>query len=275
MSSARTQFSALFARELRTVVRTRVYLLVALAIWGLVVALVDGGGGGESGYLPAVVDLLLPLELLVPAVAVAVGYRSVVADLERGELAVLESYDVPPWVYVAAIYAGRALALTVVIAGGLVISAILIALSASPDTGIYATHTGVDSPVLFGRFIVLTVIYGLAMLGVVILVSVLARSTRVALALAGGAMVVVVAGGDALVILGLSEEWLAADSLFGALATVPNSAYRGLVFETVVGVASGVDSGYAAARWSALGLVGWLVGSLVLAGGLLGRRQRS
>lgn len=264
----------MLARELRTVVRTRVYLLVALGIWGLVVALVAGGGGGESGYLPAVVDLLLPLELLVPALAVAVGYRSVVADLERGELAVLESYDVPAWVYVTAIYTGRAIALTVILAGGLLISGVLIAISAGPDTGIYATHTGVDSPVLFGRFIVLTVLYGLAMLGVVLLVSVLARSTRAALALAGGAMVLVVAGGDALIVLGLAEERLAADSLFGALATVPNSAYRGLVFETVVGVASGVDSGYAAARWSALGLAGWLVGSLLLAVGLLSRRRR-
>ena len=87
MSSAGTQFRALFVRELRTVVRTRVYLLVALGVWALVVALVATGGGGQSGYLPAVVDLLLPLELLVPAIAIAVGYRSVVADLERGELA--------------------------------------------------------------------------------------------------------------------------------------------------------------------------------------------
>ena len=274
MSSARTQFRALFVRELRTVVRTRVYLLVALGVWALVVGLVATGGGGESGYLPAVVDLLLPLELLVPAVAIAVGYRSVVADLERGELAVLDSYDVPAWVYVAAIYAGRAIALAAMLVGGLVVAGVLIALSASPDTGIYATHTGVDSPVLFGRFIVLTVLYGLTILGLVVLISVVARSTRTALALAAGGVVLVVAGGDALIILGLSEEWLAADSLFGALATVPNSAYRGLVFETVVGVASGVDSGYAAARWSAVGLLGWLVGSLAVAVGLLGRRQR-
>ena len=273
MSSARTQFRALLVRELRTVVRTRVYLLVALGLWALVVALVATGGGGESGYLPAVVDLLLPLELLVPAVAIAVGYRSVVADLERGELAVLDSYDVPAWVYVSAIYAGRAIALASMLVGGLVIAGVLIAVSASPDTGIYATHTGVDSPVLFGRFIVLTVIYGLAMLGLVVLGSVVARSTRTALALAAGGVVLVVAGGDALLILGLSEEWLASESVFGALATVPNSAYRGLVFETVVGIASGVDSGYAAARWSLLGLLGWLVGSLTLAVGLLGRRQ--
>ncbi len=273
MSSARTQFRALLVRELRTVVRTRVYLLVALGLWALVVALVATGGGGESGYLPAVVDLLLPLELLVPAVAIAVGYRSVVADLERGELAVLDSYDVPAWVYVAAIYVGRAIALSTMLVGGLVIAGVLIAVSASPDTGIYATHTGVDSPVLFGRFIVLTVGYGLAMLGLVVLGSVVARSTRTALALAAGGVVLVVAGGDALLILGLSEEWLASESVFGALATVPNSAYRGLVFETVVGVASGVDSGYAAARWSLLGLLGWLVGSLTLAVGLLGRRQ--
>lgn len=273
MSPAGTQFRALLARELRTVARTRVYLLVALGVWGLIVGLVATGGGAESGYLPAVVDLLLPLELLVPAVAVAIGYRSVVADLERGELAVFESYDVSPRVYVAAIYTGRAVALSVIITGGLLATAVMIALAASPDTGIYATHTGVDSPVLFARFTVLTVLFGLTMLGVVVLGSVLARSTRTALALAAGGVVLVVAGGDGLVLLGLADGWLASESLLGALATVPNSAYRGLVFETVVGVASDADSGYAAARWSVVGLVGWLVGSLAVAIGLLRRRQ--
>ncbi len=273
MNSSRTQFWALLIRELRTIVRTRVYLLVALGVWGLLLVLVAGGGGGQSGYLPAVVDLLLPLELLVPAVAIAVGYRSVVADLERGELAVLDSYDVPAWAYVSAIYVGRAVALSAMLIGGLLSTAILIAFFSGPDTGIYAIHSGVDSPVLFGRFIVLTVLFGLTILAVVMFASVLARSTQVALASAAGAVLLVVGGGDALVLVGLTDDWLTTESLFGALATVPNSAYRGLVFETVIGVAAGVDSGYAAARWSALGLLGWLVGSLILTTGLLRYRQ--
>lgn len=273
MSSPQRQFSVLVARELRTVVRTRVYGLLAVGFAGLVFALTASGGGGQTGYLPAVVDLLLPLELLVPVVAIAVGYRSVVADFDRGELAVLETYNVPAWVYVSGIYVGRAAVLAVLLGGGLLISGVVIALTAGPDTGIYATHTGVDSPVLFGRFIVLTVLFGLSMLAVVVLVSVVAQSRQAALALAVGGVLLVGGGADALVVVGLTDGWLTDSTLLSALAAAPNSAYRGLVFETVIGVAAAGDTGYAAPLWSLVGLVGWLVGSLLAAIALLARRQ--
>ncbi|MFO7834840.1 MAG: ABC transporter permease, partial [Halohasta sp.] len=184
MTGAVAQFNALVARELRTVVRTRVYALLAVGLAGLVVAFVAGGGGGQTGYLPAVVDLLLPLELVVPLAAVAVGYRSVVDDLERGELAVLETYNVPAWVYVTAIYVGRAALLSAVLAGSLLLSGVVIAVAAGPDTTVYATHAGVDSPILWGRFLVLTVLFGLAMEALVVLLSVAARSVRAAVVLA-------------------------------------------------------------------------------------------
>lgn len=273
MSSPARQFRVLVGRELRTVARTRVYGLLAVGFAGFVFALTAGGGGGQTGYLPAVVDLLLPLELLVPVIAIAVGYRSVVADLERGERAVLETYNLPGWVYLSAIYVGRAAVLAVLLVGGLGISGVVIALTAAPDTGIYATHTGVDSPILFGRFIVLTVLFGLSMLAVVVLVSVVAQSKQAALALAVGGVLLVGAGGDALVVLGLTDGWLTDSTLVSALAAAPNSAYRGLVFETVIGVAAAGDTGYASPLWSLVGLVGWLVASLLAAIALLARRQ--
>lgn len=274
MRSAATQFRALVGRELRSVVRTPSYVLLGVGIALVVFWLAVGGGGSATGYVPAVVDLLLPLELVVPLAAVAVGYRSVVSDLERGELDVLESYGVPAWVYVSAVYVGRAAVLSAILAGSLAVVGVVIATTAQPDFGFYATHMGVDSPVLFGRFVVATVLFGLAMLAVVVFVSVLARSTRTALAVAVGALLLIGGGGDALVILGLTDGWLADRQLLSALAVVPNSAYRGLVFETVIGVTSAVDTGYAAPLWNAAGLVAWLAGSLLAATGLLAYRRR-
>ncbi|WP_253738768.1 ABC transporter permease [Halohasta salina] len=273
MTGALAQFKALVGRELRTVARTRVYALLAVGLAGLVVALVAGGGGGQTGYLPAVVDLLLPLELVVPLAAVAVGYRSVVDDLERGELAVLETYDVSPWVYVLAVYVGRAALLAAVLTASLLVSGLVIALASAPDTTVYATHSGVDSPILWGRFLVLTVLFGLVMEALVVLLSVAARSVRAAVVLATGGVLLAAAGGDALIVVGLADGWLAESNLLSALAATPNSAYRGVVFETVIGVAAAGESGYAAPLPSVLGLFGWLVGSLAAATLLLSRRH--
>lgn len=273
MTGALAQFTALVGRELRTVARTRIYALLAIGFAGLLLALTAGGGGAQTGYLLAVVDLLLPLELLVPLAAVAIGYRSVVDDLERGELAVLETYNVPAWVYVAAIYVGRAALLSAVLAGSLLVSGLVIAFAAAPDTTVYATHSGVDSPILWGRFLVLTVLFGLVMEALVVLLSVVARSVRAAIVLATGGVLLAAAGGDALIVLGLADGWLAESDLLAALAVAPNSAYRGLVFETVIGVASATESGSAAPLWSLLGLVGWLVGSLAAATLLVSRRH--
>ena len=70
-------------RELRTVVRTRTFLLLGFALTAVLLGAAWVGGGLGAGYVATTVDLLTPLELLVPIVAVAFGYRAVLADERR------------------------------------------------------------------------------------------------------------------------------------------------------------------------------------------------
>ena len=267
--NALTMGRALLGRELHTAARTRSYYLLGLAIGGILLGLTLGGGGAATGYIPTVVDLLLPLELLVPVVAIAIGYRAIPSDLDRGELAMLDTYAVSPATYVGAVYLGRAVVLSAIIGGALLIVGLLVALTAAPDTGVFATHSGVDSPILFGRFLVVTLLFGYTLLAVVLAASVGVATTRTAIVAAIGAVVIVVVGGEAAILLGVLDGVFGESTLQVALGLVPNSAYRGLVFETVVGVLSAGKSGYASPLVSMGGLLLWTVGSLGLTVGLL------
>lgn len=260
---------ALISRELRTAARTRSYYLLGLAVGGLLLGLTLGGGGAATGYIPTVVDLLLPLEVLVPVVAVAVGYRAIPSDLDRGEVAMLDTYGVSPSAYVGAVYVGRVVVLSAIIGLALAVVGLVVAVAAAPDTGVFATHTGVDSPILFGRFVVVTLLFGAAILSVVVVASVGVATTRTAIVAAIGAVLAVVVGGEAAILLGVLDGMGSEATIRLALGLIPNSAYRGLVFETVVGVLSAGSGGYAAPLVSLIGLFGWTLGSLGLAAGLL------
>jgi hypothetical protein len=271
--SALAMGRALLGRELHTAARTRSYYLLGLAIGAVLLGLTLSGGGAATGYIPTVVDLLLPLELLVPVIAVAIGYRAIPSDLDRGELAMLDTYAVSPTTYVGAVYLGRAVVLSAIIGGALSIVGLLIALVAAPDTGVFATHSGVDSPILFGRFLVVTLLFGYTLLAVVLLASVVVATTRTAIVAAIGAVLVVVVGGEAVILLGVLDGVLGETTVRVALGLVPNSAYRGLVFETVIGVLSPGESGYASPLVSVAGLLLWTGGSLGAAAGLLRWRR--
>lgn len=268
MSSLAIVFT-LLRRELQTAARTRSYYLLGLAVGGILLGLTLGGGGAATGYIPTVVDLLLPLEVLVPVVAVAIGYRAIPSDLDRGEVVMLDTYAVSPSAYVGAVYLGRAVVLSAIVGVALVAVGVVIAVAAAPDTGVFATHSGVDSPILFGRFLVVTLLFGNAILAVVVLASVVVATTRTAIVAAVAAVLAVVVGGEAAILLGVLDGLLSEVTLRVALGLVPNSAYRGLVFETVVGVLSAGESGYASPVISLAGLLYWTVASLGLAAGLL------
>ena len=261
--------STLIRRELRTAARTRGYYLLGVVVAGTLLGLTVGGGGAATGYIPTVVDLLLPLEVLVPAVAVAIGYRAIPSDLGRGEVAMLNTYAVSPSAYVGAVYLGRAAVLSAIVGVALFVVGLVVAVAAAPDTGVFATHSGVDSPILFGRFLVVTLLFGYTLLAVVLAASVGVATTRTAIVGAIGAVVVVVVGGEAAILLGVLDGIFGETTLTAVLGLVPNSAYRGLVFETVVGVLSASASGYASPVVSVGGLFLWTVGSLGLTVGLL------
>ena len=258
-------------RELRTVLRTRAYLLLVVAVTAVLVGTTWIGGGMQAGYVPAIVDLLTPLELLVPIVAIAFGYRAITDDKRRGELDIVHTYPLSSWHIVAGIYLGRAVGVTaaIVVPLGVVATGVVVT---EPDVAVvYATHAGADSPVLFVRFLVLTVGFALTMLAVALAVSAIASAARTAIALAVLVLVVLLLGADLALIYGFSTGIIGDRSLIYSLALSPLSAYRGLVLETAVIVASGVGPRTAAPLASLLGLGLWTVVSLAVA--ILGVRR--
>ena len=261
---ARQAVQAVLVRELLTVARSRAYLGLVAGLSLVAAGVLAAGGGVEAGYVPAAIDLLLPFELLVPAVAVALGYRTITDDADRGELDVLETYPVPPWAYVLGVYGGRALALAGALVVPLAVAGLYLSTQSQPDPATLATHSGVDSPVLFVRFVGLTVLYGLVALALTLAVSALAWSRRTAIVLAILLLGSVAVGIDLLLLRGFGAGWIVDQQLTTALAASPASAYRGLVFETVLYVAFDTESGYARPAASVAGLLAWLVAGLAL-----------
>ncbi len=263
--NASRTFRTIVGRELRTVARTRTVFLLGLALTAIVLGITWVGGGYQAGYLPTTVDLLTPLELLVPIVAVAFGYRAILDDERRGELDVLATYPVSPREIVLGVYAGRAIGLAVAIAIPLAVVAAAIALTGDTTVGVYATHEGADSPILFGRFVVLTLLFALVVLAVAIAISSVVSGARGALALSVVALVVLLVGLDLALVYGLAEGLIGDADLLNALAVSPLSAYRGLVLETTVVVAGGTGPQVASPIASLIGLAVWGLGSLAVA----------
>ena len=272
MTTPLTAFWAVFAREVRGAVRSRTYLLLALALTLVVFGLARAGNGPSAGYVPTVVDVLLVVEVLVPAVAFAVGYRAITDDAVRGTLDVLATYPLPPWAYVLGVYAGRAVALLSVVLAPLLILGVVVALTAGPATTVFATHRGVVSPLLFVRFLALTAGFALTTLAMAVAISALADSRRRAILLALVGLLVVAGGADVSVLQALAGDLVDAD-LGTLLGISPASAYRGLVFETVLYVAFSERSGFVSVPVAVAGLLAWSLVSLLVAIFSVGSRR--
>jgi len=256
-------FWAVFAREVRGAVRSRTALLLTFVTTLVVLGLARAGSGPSAGYVPTVVDVLLVVEVLVPAVAFAVGYRAIADEAVRGTLDVLATYPLSPWTYVLGVYAGRAVVLLVVVLSPLAILGSLVAVSAGPATTVFAAHRGVDSPLLFVRFGALTAAFALSTLAMAVAVSALADSRRRAILLALAGLLVVVVGADLSVVRALTGGvGIELDTL---VALSPASAYRGLVFETVLSVAYAERSGFVSVSAAVVSLVAWGLCSVVVA----------
>jgi ABC-type transport system involved in multi-copper enzyme maturation permease subunit len=264
MTSSFDAFWAVFAREVRGAARSRTYLLLGVALTLVVFGLAQAGNGPAAGYVPTVVDVLLVVEVLVPAVAFAVGYRSIADDAIRGTLDVLATYPLPAWAYVAGVYAGRAVALLSVVLVPLLILGGAVAVSAGPATTVFASHRGVDSPLLFVRFLALTAAFACTALAIAVAISALADSRRRAILLALVGLLVVVVGADVTLLRALTGGLIDAD-LGTLLGLSPASAYRGLVFETVLYVAFSEGAGFVTVPVAVAGLLGWSVLSLAVA----------
>lgn len=252
-----------FRRELVTIRRTPGYAILAVGLLVVLGGLVAVGGGGSTGFVPAVVDLLLPTEILVPLLAVVLGYRALLTDAASGEFAVIRTYPVSTTGYVVGILLARIVALVAVVGFPLALVGVYVWLTAAPETGIFATHSGVDSPLLFVRFLAFVILFGTAYLSLSATLSALASSRRSAIALAFVALLVGVLGGD-LVILRSLAGGASPSGIGGTLALTPNGAFRGLVFEHVIGVAFAPDGGFVQTGRAVASLVGWMVSSVIV-----------
>lgn len=271
--SAATGVATVFRRELATVARTPGYGVLAVGLFVAVGGLVAAGGGGATGFVPAVVDLLLPTEALVPLAAVVLGYRALLTDGASGELAVIRTYPVRVGEYVAGVLLARVVALVGVVGVPYAVVGVVVWLTAAPDTGIFATHSGIDSPVLYLRFLAFVLLFGAAYVSLAAAVSALASSRRSAIALGVLALLAGVLGGDLLLLRALGAG-APASTIPGSLAVTPNGAFRGLVFEHVVGVAFAPAGGFVSTTRAVGALAGWTLVGAVASGVTLAYGRR-
>ena len=263
--------SAVIRREVSTAVATKTNLGLWIGFVAVLLAVAWFGGGMQVGYVSTIIDLLTPLELLVPVIALVFGYQAILADERRGVLDVLRTYPIRPWQMVIGVYAGRAIGLVAIVATALSTLIYPIFLTEAHRPVFYATHTGSDSVGLFLRFIVLTVCFALVVLAVAIAISALVGTTRTAIAAAGVATFGLLFVADIALVFALSRGLVAESSLASSIAISPLSAYRGLVLETTVAVTAGTGPRTASPLASALGLVIWWLGSLLAAAVAVGR----
>jgi ABC-type transport system involved in multi-copper enzyme maturation permease subunit len=251
-------------RELRTLVRSRMAVAVAVAFFAVVVGLGGASMGSPGGYVSLTYDLLLPVELLVPAVAFAYVYRSVRGDDERGELDVIRTYDVSQLDYVLGVFVGRSLALLVVVLVSLGVAGVVASLGAEPAVTFFATHTAGDTPLVYARFVLFAAAYALVAAAVALAVSAATRTKREALAASVAGLVVLAVGLDLALVTLVSLDVVGADAVAVFNGLSPASAFRGLVFEVAIRPALAASPSVATASpaVSAFGLLGWLGVSL-------------
>jgi ABC-2 type transport system permease protein len=260
--AAVARFLAVLEREYTTLLRTRSLLALAFGFAVVVVGL--AWVAGTTGYVPAALNLLTPVEVLVPALAVAFGYEAVLGDRTRGELDVVRTYPLDRREYLLAVYVGRATGLLFAVLVPLLLVAGLVAATGGARTDVLASHAGADSFVLYVRFVVLTALLALVSLAVAVAVSAAAGGRRSAVALGLGAVFALVVGVDLAVVAGIGVAF-PPDALPVVLALSPTGAYRGLVLGSVLDVALAEAPSAGVPLLSLAGLLAWLVGSLALA----------
>jgi len=252
-------------REIRVLGRSRSVWLLGVGFFGIVVTIAVLGG--QAGYVPLVLALLTPVEVLVPVLVVALGYRAILGDRLRGELKVLDTFPVTPIRYGFGVYCGRLGVVLVIVVVTLLAAVGIVPLSES-TSGILARSGGLDSPVYYARFVALTVVFAGVVLAITLLVSSVARSARRGLVSAVALLLLVVVGFDLAVVAGVGQGWITERGLGLALAVSPVSAYRGLVMTYAVEPAVTMPVRAASPIANVFSLLVWTSLSLLTASGL-------
>ncbi|AQL44312.1 hypothetical protein BV210_17015 [Halorientalis sp. IM1011] len=250
-------------REFTTLLRTPTILVLALGFVTVVVGFTVAAGSG--GYLPLILDLIAPIELLVPLLAFAFGYRAIRSDADRGELETIQTYPVSRPAFVGGVFLGRLAGLLPVVLLTLGLAGALVAFSPGDQVSVIVSHGTVDAPALYLRFVTLTVVFTAVALAVAVAISATARSAREALAVAVVLVIALVLGFDATIVAGLSGGLIGPESLGTLTALSPNSAFRGLVYTLAVGDVYTRSAPTPSLVAGTVGLGLWLIGSLTIA----------
>lgn len=257
------KLSAVIEREFHTVTRTRAYVLTLLTFVAVLVgfALV----GGISGYISVVLSLLMPLELLLPVLTAAFGYRSLVADRESGEVEILRTFPLSRSVYVEGILFGRLTVLLMVVLGTLLIIGISVPLLTPESSQFLQRRTTYNGPLLFTRFGVLTALATTVLFAIMMALSAVSRHSNRSLALAVLTGIGLAIGLDLAIVTGFAADLFPREWLPWVLATSPLSAFRTLVLGTVVEPAVESEIRAGSVIGSLVSLFVWFSGSLIIA----------
>lgn len=257
------RLGAVIEREFQTIIRTRTLLAMAGGFFGLVFGL--AWTSGVTGYLPLVLDLLTPVELLIPVLVFGFAYRSILDDRKRGELDIIRTYPLGDRSYIAGVYLGRAIAVLIVLLGSLLLPAVLVYLFGGAGSTVIASHRSADSFILYLRFVVLSSVFALVVMAIAVAVSAVATTARSSIGLTVAVLLVLVVGIDLGIVVGLAAGLVPDTAVQWLLALSPTSAYRGLVFELVVGSTVGGSVPAAHPIANVLALVGWWIVMLWIA----------
>ena len=257
---SRDRFATVVTRELWTIWRSRTYLELAGGFTGLLVGIAVLSGA--TAYVPLVLTLLTPVELLVPVLAAALGYRSILGDRERGKLAVVRTYPVTRGEYVGGVYLGRLTGLLVAVMGPLLVVGFTVPLVGGAPTFL-PQPAGLDSPVLYLRFVALTGVFSAVMLAIIMALSATVGTSRRGLIVAIVLILILVIGVDLAAIVGLTSGVGSSATVVAVLS--PNSEYRALVMALVLKPVTTTALATVASLTSGMLLVLWLGGALATA----------
>lgn len=232
MKGSLERLSAVSKREFWTLTRTPVYVLVAVAFAATVMALALVGG--VAGYVPVILNLLTPLELLLPVLAAAFGYRSVLADRESGEVDILRTFPVSRSTYVGGILVGRLTVLLTIVLTTLFLLGVAVPFLTPESSQFLRRQTSYSAPLLFVRFCVITALGTVVLFTIMMALSAISRESRRGLALVILAGVALAVGFDLAIIAGFATDLFSEALLPWLLALSPLSAFRTLVLGTVV-----------------------------------------
>jgi ABC-2 type transport system permease protein len=248
---------AIVRRELQSVMATPAGWAVIGGTVGAV--LVTAALSAPGGYQATAVDLYIMLELLIPMVGVAIGYRGLLHDRLSGEWSIHRALGVRPSTYVIGTLTGQATVLGLLIGAGTAGATMLVWLGRTRPLSFLASNPAVADPAPMLWLIGFSVAYGVVIAAVVGLLSVYARGRRSAVL---GSVVVVGA-----LIAGLDAVTIATSTPLSVMVLIsPGAAYRALVLTVGVGLSTGGPV--------LLALVGW-TGWVLIAVSLSVRRLRA